>query len=168
LVEASFAQTMQRAGTVPLGPAPARVPPPAPQPKNRVRVATPPGFHLAQNEEWIEGYRDGLSPRDRRRIKGPLAATLDLHGHDSKSALRALSEFLARERGLGRERVLVIVGKGQRTPGGSGILRASIADWLSAAPLADHVLAFGSAAPSQGGTGAVVVLLAPRRRAKKD
>ena len=111
---------------------------------------------------WIEGHRKGLS-HERRRIQGPIAATLDLHGHSSRSALEALSEFLARERAAGLRRVLVIVGKGRHAPGGAGILRASIADWLSSAPLAEHVLAFATAPAHQGGTGAIVVLLASRR-----
>jgi DNA-nicking Smr family endonuclease len=155
---------MQKAGAVPLGPAPARVPPAAPRPKARVLVAAAPEFQLAQNEDWIEGHRKGLSSRERRRLEGPIAATLDLHGHSSKTALGALSEFFARERRFGPNRVLVIVGKGHHAPGGAGILRASIADWLSAAPLAEHVLAFATAPPHHGGTGAIVVLLASRPR----
>lgn len=153
---------MKRTGTVPLEPAPARVPPAAPRPKARVLAAATPEFQLAQDEGWIEGHRKGLS-RERRSVQGPIAATLDLHGHSSRSALEALSEFLARERGLGLKRVLVIVGKGRHAPGGSGILRASIADWLSSSPLAEHVLAFATAPAHQGGSGAIVVLLASRR-----
>lgn len=154
---------MQKAGTVPLEPAPARVPPAARRPKDRVLVAAAPEFQLAQNEDWVEGHRKGLSSRDRSAVQGPITATLDLHGHSARSAQRALSEFLARERGQRVNRVLVIVGKGHHAPGGSGVLRASIADWLSATRLAQHVLAFATAAARQGGTGAIVVLLAPRR-----
>lgn len=160
--EPTFAQTMERAGTVPLKSAPARVPPLSSKPKSRVLVAEAPQFQLEQNEEWLAGHRAGLALRQRRAVHGPVAATLDLHGHTSKQALQALSEFFVHERGSAPSRVLVIVGKGRRAPGGSGVLRASIADWLSSPPLAVHVLAFATAPANQGGTGAIVVLLAPR------
>ena len=163
-VAPSFAETMQRAGAVPLGPAPARVPPPVSRAKQRVLAPATPEFQLERDEEWIAGHRRGLSAGERARVQGPIAATLDLHGHTARRALEALTEFFAHERDARPRRVLVIVGKGRHAPGGSGVLRASIADWLSSPPLAVHVLAFSTAPANQGGTGAIVVLLAPRRK----
>jgi DNA-nicking Smr family endonuclease len=162
----SFVEVMQRTGTLPLPPAPARVVPPKrsqppPQP------ASSPSFQVREEDGWIEGYREQLPARARRKLNGPPGATLDLHGHDLASARRALIAFVERERGHGRERVLVIVGKGKHTAGGVGVLRSEIPAWLSQPPLSTHVLAFATAAPKLGGTGGVVVVLAPssvRRR----
>jgi DNA-nicking Smr family endonuclease len=71
-----------------------------------------------------------------------------------------LVRFLAAERARGRKVVLVIVGKGHHSPGGQGVLRAELADWLTTAPIAAHVLAFDTAPPKWGGSGGVLVLLA--------
>jgi DNA-nicking Smr family endonuclease len=117
---------------------------------------------VTQDDGWVEGFRDGLPARDRRRVHGAPGATLDLHGHGVDSARRALTAFVTRERKRGHDRVLVIVGKGLRTPGGTGVLRSNISEWLSEPPLGNHVLAFSSAAREYGGSGAVVVLLARR------
>lgn len=109
----------------------------------------------------MEGYREQLPARARRKLNGLPGATLDLHGHDVESARRALVAFVERARRLGQERVLVIVGKGKHTAGGIGVLRSEIPAWLSQPPLSTQVLAFATAAPKLGGTGGVVVLLAP-------
>ena len=39
------------------------------------------------------------------------------------------------------------------------VLKRSLPDWLAEAPLGDCVLAFASAAPEHGGSGATYVLL---------
>lgn len=159
----SFAETMKRAGAVPLPEERRRVsPPPAHRASVRPKApAAAPSFRVTDEDEWLEGYREGLSSRDRGRLRGVPGATLDLHGHDSNSARRALARFLAEEQKSGRERVLVIVGRGLHAPGGTGALRSSIGEWLSEPPLSSYVLAFARAPRERGGNGAVVVLLAP-------
>jgi DNA-nicking Smr family endonuclease len=159
-VQPSFVEVMQRTGTMPLPPAPARVMPPK-RSRPAAQPASSPSFQLKEEDGWIEGYREQLSAHARRKLNGPPGATLDLHGHDVESARRSLIAFVERERGLGRERVLVIVGKGKHTAGGVGVLRSEIPAWLSQPPLSTQVLAFATAAPKLGGTGGVVVLLAP-------
>lgn len=56
--------------------------------------------------------------------------TLDLHGLGVQAALRATEQFLAeaQEEGLGSVRI--IYGKGKRSPGGRGVLREVIPNWL--------------------------------------
>jgi DNA-nicking Smr family endonuclease len=162
---AGFAETMRREGAVPLPAARGRVAPPTAGTNARgggPRTATP-TFRVTEDDGWIEGVREDLPARDSSRLHGAPGATLDLHGHRVESARRALSAFINRERKLGRERVLVIVGKGLRAPGGTGVLRSSIGEWLSEPPLGAHVLAFESAPREHGGSGAVMVLLAPRK-----
>jgi DNA-nicking Smr family endonuclease len=157
---------MQRTGTAPLPPAPARVAPPK-RTSPAAQPAAAPRFQVREEDGWIEGYREQLPALVRRKLGGLPGATLDLHGHDAASARRALIAFVDRERGLGQERVLVIVGKGKHTAGGVGVLRAEIPGWLSQPPLSAQVLAFATAAPKLGGTGGVMVLLAPPSRDKR-
>jgi DNA-nicking Smr family endonuclease len=97
------------------------------------------------------------------KLRGTPRATLDLHGATAESARRQLALFLAAQRAPVRALVLVIVGKGRHSPGGHAVLRQEIATWLSTAPAAPHVLAFRTAPRELGGSGGVVVLLAPTR-----
>jgi DNA-nicking Smr family endonuclease len=129
-------------------------------PAPALNVRPLPEFELIEQDDWIEGYRSDSSPSARRRLRGTCTATLDLHGHDLRSARAALLNFLAAERARGRALVLVIVGKGKHSPGGRAILRQEVATWLSRPPAAQHVLAFRTAPPDLGGTGGVTVLLA--------
>ncbi|HSS65397.1 MAG TPA: Smr/MutS family protein, partial [Gammaproteobacteria bacterium] len=88
--------------------------------------------------------------RGRIRIEDQL----DLHGMRVRDAGHALETFLTEcsERGL--RCVRVVHGKGLRT--GGSVLKENVAAWLR---LRSDVLAFCSATPNDGGTGAVYVLL---------
>jgi DNA-nicking Smr family endonuclease len=90
-------------------------------------------------------------------------ATLDLHHHGVDAARKRTARFLSNARSLGTELVLLIVGRGRHSPGGKGVLRHEVANWLTTPPLATHVLAFRTAPRDLGGSGGVVVLLAPAR-----
>lgn len=84
---------------------------------------------------------------------------IDLHGMSAHVAKAALREFIvdASKRRLGCVRV--IHGKGLRSGPTGPILKGSAQHWLS---LWDEVLAFVTARPRDGGSGALYVLL--RRR----
>jgi len=113
----------------------------------------------------MEGARPGAKQKVRDLKKGTfrVADSLDLHGMTTDEAHRALRAFLDRQRGARERAVLVVHGRGTHSPGGRGILRDEIAGWLASSPLSDHVLGFATARPEHGGTGAVYVLLLPRR-----
>ena len=113
----------------------------------------------------MEGARVGAEQRlrDLKRAKFRVVQSLDLHGMTTDEAQRALSVALDRMRGPRERAVLVVHGRGTHSPGGRGILRDEIAGWLASRPLAEHVLCFATARPADGGSGAVYVLLAPRR-----
>ena len=82
---------------------------------------------------------------------------IDLHGHTAVEARVALYEFLA-EAGDARMRcVRVIHGKGHRSGHQGPVLKRKLGRWLQ---MRDDVLAYCSARPVDGGTGAVYVLLA--------
>jgi DNA-nicking Smr family endonuclease len=59
----------------------------------------------------------------------------------------------------GERCVLVIHGKGEHSPGRQAVLRGEIAAWLSQGTSSQHVAAFATSGASDGGEGAVYVLL---------
>jgi len=159
-------------------------PPSAPKPKPRARMAerdeaaARDEFRHALEASLLEAgdtlsyRRDTLPPRAFQRLRrGELAIQdeLDLHGADVRTAEALLRAFIvdAHHRGLGCVRV--IHGKGLHGAGLAGSLAISGAPVLK--NLVDRllrqradVLAFHSAPATQGGTGAVLVLLAPPAR----
>ena len=88
-----------------------------------------------------------------------LEAEIDLHGMRLGQAKIALQDFL-REcavRGIGCVRI--VHGKGTRSGPEGPILKPSVHHWLARA---DQVLAFVTAQPRHGGSGAIYVLLRKR------
>lgn len=85
-----------------------------------------------------------------------LDAEIDLHGLTSEAAKQQLLHFLHYCVAQGCRCVHIVHGKGHRSPDNYPILKNNLNCWLR-----QHkdVLAFCSAAPRNGGTGAVVVLL---------
>ena len=151
------------------------VPPSAPKPRPRARMAEQDdaaarkSFRHALDDSLLQAgdalayRRDELPVRTWQRLKrGELSAQeeLDLHGADARTAEALLRAFLndARRHGIGCVRL--IHGKGMQS-GGTPVLKNLVDRMLR--QRAD-VLGFHSAPPAQGGTGAVVVLLAPQRR----
>lgn len=123
---------------------------PAPQP-----VATPrPVPHAAPHE---------LEPRRHRRLareRDPIDAKIDLHGNGRFQAQDALTSFLLGAHARGHRAVLVVTGKGSR--GGTGIIRASVAEWVAQPPLRAIVAGVSPAHRRHGGDGAVYVTLRKR------
>lgn len=100
-----------------------------------------------------------LDKRSRQRLlRGQMviSARLDLHGMDQESAHLALDAFIHREHARGARCVLVITGLGIRS---GGVLRQLTPRWLETPALAAKVVAYGSAKPWHGGSGALYVLL---------
>lgn len=106
--------------------------------------------------------RDALSPRAFQRLKrGQFSVQdeLDLHGATALQAEGLLRRFLADAHAHDHGCVRVIHGKGQRSDSEAPVLKNLVDRMLR--QRAD-VMAFHSAPPTQGGTGAVLVLLAHR------
>lgn len=164
-------------------PLPAQPLPPAPpRPRPRARMAEQDEANA--REEFRHGLDaplleagDALAYRDERlpaavyqRLRrGEIAAEeeLDLHGADARTAEALLRAFLgdAQRHGIGCVRI--IHGKGGRHGGadvgssGAPVLKNLVDRMLRQRA---SVLAFHSPPPAQGGTGAVLVLLAPPKR----
>ena len=88
--------------------------------------------------------------------KNPIENHLDLHGMTVVEARQTLLQFIAECEGSGIRNVLVVHGKGYSSPNNKPVIKAYVNHWLKLSPT---VLAFCSAQPSDGGTGAVYVLL---------
>jgi DNA-nicking Smr family endonuclease len=112
--------------------------------------------------EEIGYVRPGLRRSVLRRLRRGhyrVAAEIDLHGMTAVTARAALAGFLdaAVHEGLGCVRV--IHGKGRRSGNGGPVIKPLVNAWLRRR---DDVLAFASARPADGGTGAAYVLLRSR------
>jgi len=84
---------------------------------------------------------------------------IDLHGVRRRGGGRLLARRLESARHRGLACVLLIHGRGARSPGGEAVLRDALPDWLTRKPTAEHVLAFAPAPARLGGSGATLVLL---------
>lgn len=129
-------------------------------------------FELNETEEYTEGARLGLDPRLVTRLRrGEFAvqAHIDLHGMIQADAKAALEQFIVDSVHKGLRAVLVVHGRGLRSPGGMPVLKHAAAQWLSHGHMGGYVLAFATARPADGGAGAMYVLLRrDRRRARFD
>lgn len=127
-----------------------------------------PADSLKDTSGWDDGIdsgdlitflRPGLPAEVMRKLKRGTwiaQATLDLHGMTVLSARDALARFLADARHRGTRCVLIVHGKGYRSPNGVAVLRNKVRLSLSRR---DEVLAFCDATSADGGSGAVLVLL---------
>jgi len=91
-----------------------------------------------------------------RRGEYAIEAEIDLHGLRVDEAKQALKQFLSACKAERLACVRVIHGKGTRSGPEGPVLKPSVHLWLSRW---DAVLAFASAQPRHGGSGAVYVLL---------
>ena len=82
--------------------------------------------------------------------------TLDLHGLTADEASSRLADFLHASVAADRRVVCIVHGKGRGSGGRGPVLKALINRWLRTR---NEVLAFCSAQPRDGGTGALYVLL---------
>lgn len=105
-----------------------------------------------------EGVQDRVL-RQLRRGGFRLDAEIDLHGLNRDKARAAVSAFIVECRDADRRCVRIIHGKGNGSPNSGPVIKRLLDGWLR--KLRD-VLAFCSARPEDGGTGAVYVLLRAR------
>ena len=106
--------------------------------------------------------RDDVPPQVLQKLaRGQYAAQdeIDLHHADVALAESVLRRFLNEARDHGAGCVRIVHGKGLHAPNGVPVLKNLVDRYLRHR---GDVLAFHSAPPAQGGTGAVLVLLAPR------
>ena len=86
---------------------------------------------------------------------------VDLHGLNLIKAEKEIRKEVKHAAGQRARCLLIVTGRGRRSPGGEPILRTHIPGWLSQPPLQQYVAAFAPATPQDGGRGALYVLLQP-------
>ena len=110
-------------------------------------------------EEVLSYRRAGVREQELRRLRRgqiPVESELDLHGVTQSVARSLTAEFIDSARASGVRCVRIIHGKGIRSGGRGAILKSALNGWLRRHP---DVMAFASARPIDGGTGAAYVLL---------
>ena len=110
-------------------------------------------------ENFLEFIRPGVQKSRLKQIRnGKIVAEdhLDLHGYRRDDARLTLLEFLDHAQRQSFKLVRIVHGKGYHSNDNQPVLKAMVNKWLQSIP---EVLAFVSATPSDGGTGAVYVLL---------
>ncbi len=119
-------------------------------------------FDIEYSDEYIQGYVQGINSKTFRKLKDgniSIQAHLDMHGLNSIQARVRLLNFMRDQYINSIKCVLLIPGRGRNSPLGAAVLRNEVQTWLTREPLKRIVLAFCSARPKHGGTGALYVLL---------
>lgn len=99
--------------------------------------------------------------RKLRRGEWVIQAELDLHGLTSDAARLAVAEFLQACRHHNKRCVRIIHGKGLGSRNREPVLKLKLKNWLAQR---DEVLAFCQARPTDGGSGAALVLIKSRHQ----
>ena len=144
---------------------------PAPIPRQRLRDEAAVMHEAISDEFDVESLLetdDSLSFRRRdigpevvrklRRGVWAIQAQLDLHGLRRDEARESLATFLREAHLAGLRCVRVVHGKGHGSPGREPVLKAKVRSWLVQK---SEVVAFAQARASDGGNGALMVLLRP-------
>ncbi|MCE9673912.1 Smr/MutS family endonuclease [Myxococcus stipitatus] len=119
-------------------------------------------FDISGTDEFLEGAGPGVDRnllRALRRGDFSLQARLDLHGLTQAQARDAVERFLSESRRARKRCVLIVHGRGLHSKDQLPVLKEGLKSWLSHKRVAGMVLAFATARPQDGGTGAVYVLL---------
>ena len=110
-------------------------------------------------DNLLEFMRPGVQRslfKQLRTGKLPIESHIDLHGMTRDAARLALQAFLQQAQQNQHKVVCIVHGKGYHSEDGRPVLKAMVNKWLQDLP---EVLAFCSAKPQDGGSGAVYALL---------
>jgi len=124
---------------------------------------TPFDFSELENGDELQWLKPGLRPKILTRLRRGhwrIQDEIDLHQMTVKAATASVRQFLAEAERDGLTCVKIIHGKGLRSGPEGPRLKQMTARLLTRR---EQVIAFASAPPNDGGTGAVYVLLDRRR-----
>ena len=137
-----------------------------PDPRGRVRTVVPisPPRHSPQRTEHADGsdhdfVAHGVDRREVRKLKKGehvVRDRRDLHGMTGAEAVASVGQFIENSRHRGHRCVCIIHGRGLRSQGNQPILKTRVREYLRSHR---SVLAYTDAPASDGGQGAVYVLL---------
>ena len=114
---------------------------------------------LLDTDDELSYRRSGIGTDVTQKLrKGhwSLQGQIDLHGLRTDEAREALGQFIKDAHKRGWRCVRVVHGKGLGSPGKSPVLKSKVQRWLVQK---NEILAFVQAKASEGGAGALVVLL---------
>lgn len=114
---------------------------------------------IPECEEFLEFSRPGVQKSLLKQIRNgklPVEDRLDLHGYTRDQARSTLLEFVHQAQQNNCRLICVVHGKGRHSEDGRPVLKAMVNKWLQNINI---VLAFTTAKTSDGGTGAVYVLI---------
>lgn len=114
------------------------------------------------SDEYIEGAVQGFDRKLMQRLKGGQFSVqdhLDLHGLTKQEAEIRIRDFLLTSYRAGLRCVLVVHGRGLNSENHIPVLKERLPTWLSRGPARRLILAFCTARPYDGGTGAIYILL---------
>ncbi len=117
------------------------------------------------SDEYVEGSVKGLSRKLMNGLKNgqfPVQDYIDLHGFTKQEAESKVRDFLIHSYRLGLRCVLIVHGRGLNSPDSFPVLKERLPVWLGRGFVRKIVLAFATAKPYDGGTGAMYVLLRKR------
>ena len=151
--------------------APIQSPAPAPVAVQRqkdeeavLRDALSDGFDvstLLDTDDALSFRRPGIGigvTQELRKGGWSIQREIDLHGLRSDEARVALAEFIRIAHKQGLRCLRVVHGKGLGSPGKTSVLKPEVHSWLIQK---NQVMAFVQAKATEGGAGALVVLLKP-------
>lgn len=118
-------------------------------------------MHAVAPEEALSFARNGFQARALQKLKQgqqPWQAAVDLHGCTVDQAREAVLKLVGDSHREGLAVLKIVHGKGLQN--GQPLIKTCVNGWLRQIP---EVLAFVSALPRDGGTGAVYVQLKRRR-----
>ena len=116
---------------------------------------------LLDADDQLSFRRPGIGTdvtRKLRKGEWSIQGQIDLHGLRSDEARNAIGQFIRDAKRMGWRCVRVVHGKGLGSPGKEPVLKSKVQRWLVQK---NEVLAFVQAKPSDGGGGALLVLLGP-------
>ena len=117
------------------------------------------------SDEYIEGAVQGFSRKLMKKLKRgelPVQDYIDLHGFTKQDAETAVTNFLLESFRNGLRCVLIVHGRGLNSPESLPVLKEGLPQWLNRGRVRKMVLAFATARPYDGGTGATYVFLRNR------
>jgi DNA-nicking Smr family endonuclease len=120
---------------------------------------------ISFSDEFIEGAVKGLSRKLMKKLKRgelPVQDHIDLHGLTRQEAEATVHDFVHQSYKTGCRCVLIVHGRGLNSPDSFPVLKEGLPTWLGRGKTGKLVLAFSTARPYDGGTGATYVLLRKR------
>ena len=115
-----------------------------------------PATHDQDDSRYLKPGHGSDILRDLKRGKWPIGASLDLHGSNLEDARERFERFLDSCLTHDVKCVRIVHGKGYGSRNGDAVLKSTVRRWLTQL---DEVIAYTECSETDGGSGAVQVLL---------